>query len=78
LMIEFHIRQDHSSAEMRAIANDGIAHVVKMRNLRFIKDDGIFELARIPHYHPVANDDVFTNVTTTPNMTVLANPGWSL
>ena len=46
-----------------------------MWNLRFIKDDRIFELARISHHHTIANDDVFTNITTAANVTVLANPG---
>ena len=40
-----------------------------MRNLRFIAQDAILELARVPHHHAVAHDDVFAHVTTAAHMT---------
>ena len=43
-MVEFNIGQDHSSAEMRLVADDRVAHVAEVRNLRFIENDAVLEL----------------------------------
>ena len=53
-MIEFHVGKNHAGAEMRAIAENRIADVIEMRHLRFIEDDAVLELARVPHHHAVA------------------------
>ena len=47
-----------------------------MRHLRFVAHDAILELARVPHYHAVADDDVLAHVTTAADMTSFADPRW--
>ena len=53
-MIELHIGQDHARAEMRVIAENRIADVIEMRNLRFVENNAVLELARISHDHAVS------------------------
>src|SRR5438477_1820266 len=60
---------------MRAKSQNGIAHIIKVRYLRFIAQDAILKLARVPHHHAVAHDDVFAHVTATADMALLADPG---
>src|SRR6266513_458225 len=59
---------------MRAKTKDGIADIIKMRHLRFIAHDAILELARVPHYHAVADDDILSDVTTAADVAFFADP----
>src|SRR6266704_1074267 len=61
---------------MRAITKDRIAHVVEMRRLRLVKENAIFEFARVSHDHAIAHNDVLANVTTAADLAVFADPGW--
>src|SRR6266576_488989 len=56
------------------MSQDRVAHVIEMRHLRFIKQDAVFELARVPHHHAVPDDHVFAHVTSAPDVTVLPDP----
>src|SRR6266513_1169913 len=60
---------------MRAKSQNGIAHIIEVGHLRFIAKDAILELARVPHYDAIADDDVFAHVTATADMALLADPG---
>src|SRR5690242_13698696 len=62
---------------MGAKAENGIADIIEMRDLCFVAHDAILELARVPHHHTVADDDVLAHVTTTADMTLFANPSWT-
>jgi hypothetical protein len=59
---------------MHAKPENGVANVIEMRHLRFIKQDAVLELARIPHHHAVASDYVFAHVTATADVTVFSDP----
>src|SRR5882724_224510 len=59
---------------MGSMSQDRVAHVIEMWHLRFIKQDAVFELARVPHHHPVPDDHVFAHVTSAPDVTVLPDP----
>ena len=60
---------------MRAKSQNGIAHIIEVGHLRFIAQDTILNLARVPHYDAIADDDVFAHVTATADMALLADPG---
>src|SRR5438067_3146236 len=59
---------------MRAMPENRIADIIKMRHLRFIEQDAVLELARVPHHHPVPHDHVLAHVTAAPDVTILADP----
>src|SRR5918996_966191 len=73
-MIEFNVRENHAGAKVRLMAQDGVAHVIKMRHLYFIEQNAVFEFARIAHYDAITGDDVLTHVTTAANLAVFADP----
>src|SRR5262249_20821356 len=56
---------------------NGITDIIKMRHLRFVAHNAVLELARVPHHHAVADDDVLAHVTATADMTLFANPSRS-
>ena len=62
---------------MGAKAENGIADIIKMRDLCFVAHDAILEFAGVPHHYAVADDDVLAHVTTTADMTFFANPSWT-
>src|SRR5438270_11380156 len=59
---------------MRAMPEDRIAHVIEMRHLRFIEQNAVLELARIPHHDPIPDDHILAHVTAAPDMAIVANP----
>src|SRR5438046_10575932 len=60
---------------MRAKSQNGIAHIIEVGHLRFIAQNTILKLARVPHYDAIADDNVFAHVTATADMALLADPG---
>ena len=50
--IELHIGQNDARAEMHLVTENRIADVAEMRDLRFVKNDAVLELAGIAHDHP--------------------------
>ena len=73
-MIEFYVRENHAGAEMRVMAEDRIADVIKMRHLRFVEQNAILELARVAHHHAIAHDHVLAHVTAAAHLTIFADP----
>src|ERR1700730_4867672 len=59
---------------MRVMANDRITHVIEVRHLHLIEQDGIFEFAGVSHDYAVADDHVLAHVTAAANVAVLADP----
>src|SRR5450432_2618137 len=59
---------------MTFIAENRIAHVIKMRHLRVVEDDAVFKFARVAHHNAVADDHVLADVTAVANLAALANP----
>src|SRR2546430_3014559 len=55
-MIELHVRENHASAEMGVVTKNGIAHIIKMRHLRFVEKNAIFEFARVSHHDAITDD----------------------
>src|SRR5205814_5731597 len=60
--IELHVGQNHTGAEVHLVAENRIADVTEMRNLRLIKNDAVLELAGIAHHDAVPDDDVLAHV----------------
>jgi hypothetical protein len=52
LWSSFTLEKDHARTEMGAVAEDRVADVVEVRDLRFVEDDRILELAGVPRTHP--------------------------
>ena len=47
VVVESDIRENGSRAEVSLVAEDGIADVVKMGNLRLVEDEAVLELAGV-------------------------------
>src|ERR1700730_6141102 len=59
---------------MRVMTDDRITHVIEVRHLHFIEQDGIFEFAGVSHDYAVADDHVLAHVAAAANVAVLADP----
>src|ERR671931_2405911 len=59
---------------MRVMTNDRVTHIIEVRYLHFIEQDGIFELAGVSHDDAVADDHIFAHVTAAANVAVFADP----
>src|SRR2546430_14646250 len=59
---------------MGVMTNDRITHVIEVRHLHFIEQDGILEFARVAHDFAVADDYVFPHKTTATNAAGFARP----
>jgi hypothetical protein len=57
---------------------NGIAHIIKMRDLGIIKNEAIFEFGRIPRHDSIADDDIFADVAAIANLAILTDPSWPL
>jgi hypothetical protein len=75
--IQSNIRKDDSSSEMRLIPEHRIPHVIEMWYFRVIKNDAVFELARISKDNAIADDHVFPDITAASNLAVIPDPGWT-
>src|SRR5438067_1167159 len=60
---------------MAFVAENRVADVIEMRHLRFVEEDAILELARVPHYDAIADDDVFADVAAVANFALFPDPG---
>jgi hypothetical protein len=73
--IQSNVGEDDTGSEMDLITQHGIANVTEVRNVGVVKDDAVFEFARIAEHDPIADDDVFADVTTAPDFAIVSNPG---
>ena len=46
-MVEAHVRQNDSGTKVRFISQNRVAHIVEVRNLRFIKKDRVLEAVKV-------------------------------
>src|SRR4029077_14587698 len=72
--IQLYIRENDARAQVGAKPENVVANIIEMGHLRFIKQDTVYEFARVPHPHAVADDHVFPHVTAAPEVTVLSAP----
>ena len=72
--IEAHIRENDSSSEVGLVAEDRVANIIEVRNLGLVEDEAVFKFRGIPSHNPIAEDHIFADVTSVPNLAVLADP----
>ena len=58
---------------MRMMAQNGIAHIIKMRHLAVAEQQRVFQFTRIADHAAVADDDVGANVRAVPDLAIRAN-----
>ena len=73
-VVEADVGKNDPGAEMRFVAEDGITHVVEVRNLRGVEDDAVFEFAGVAEDGIVAHDDIFADVATGADLAAIADP----
>lgn len=76
-VIQLYIGENHARAQMRVMSNDRITHVIEVRHLHVIEQDGILEFARVPHDYAVADDHVLAHVAAAANVAIFADPRWA-
>jgi len=57
---------------------NGITHIIEMRDLGIVKNQAVFEFRGISSYNAITHDDIFPNVATIANLAVLTDPSWPL
>src|SRR6201999_387729 len=67
--------EDDAGAEVAAVADDGVADVIKMGDLGFVEDDGVFEFAGVAEDAAGADDDVLADVAAVADFAAFADPG---
>ncbi len=72
--IQPHIGQDDSSSEMGFVAEDGIAHIIEVRNFTVVEEHTVFELAGVPQHAVVTHDDVLPHIAPSADLAVLPDP----
>ncbi len=72
---QFEIGDFDARAQMGLVAEDGIAHVIEMRRLGVVEEEGIFDLGGIADHAIVADDDVFADVGVVANLAILPDDG---
>src|SRR5258708_7314249 len=63
---------------MNLVADDGIAHVIEVRDVGVVKQQRVFELAGIANHAVVADEDMFAHVGVMPDLAVAADDGGAL
>src|SRR5579859_2889239 len=71
----FEIGDFHAGAQMRLVAEDGVADVIVVRRLGVVEQKRIFQFGRIAHHAVVADDDIFAEVGVVANFAVFADDG---
>ena len=72
--IQPHIGQDDSSSEMGFVAENGITHIVEVRNFTVVEEHAVFELAGVPEHAVVTDDDVLSHIAASADLAVLPDP----
>ena len=73
-MIEPNIGEDRSRSQVGLVTEDGITDVIKVGDLRLVKDQAVLKFAGIAQHNPVANHDILTDVGAIADLTSLADP----
>ena len=72
---QFVVGYFHARAEVRLVAEDGIADVIEVRRVGAIEQQRVFQFGRIADDTAVADDDVFADVGVVADLAVLADDG---
>jgi hypothetical protein len=72
--IETDIGKDDAGAKMGLVAEDGVAHIIEVRDFAVIEQNAVLELAGIPEYAAIAHDYIFPYVAAAADLAVFANP----
>src|ERR1043166_4782575 len=70
---QFHIGNLHSGAQVGIETENGVAHIPKMRHLRFVEEKRVLKFARISDDAAVSHNHIFPQVGIVPNLTVSTN-----
>src|SRR5579862_2930109 len=65
----------HARAEVRLVAEDGVADIIEMRRLRTIEQQRVFQFGRVADDTAVADDDVFPDIGAMSDLAVFADDG---
>jgi len=65
----------HARAEVRLVAENGVADVIVMRHLRAVEEQRVFQLGGIADHAAVADDDVLADVGVVPDLAVFPDDG---
>ena len=63
--IEADVGTDYASSEVGSEAEDGVAHIIKMRNFAIVEEQAVFKFTRVAKRAVVTCDDVGSNVGAT-------------
>ena len=72
---DLEVGADDARAEVRLVAENGVAEVIEMRHLAAVEEQGVLEFAGIAHHAVVADDDVLADVGVVADLAVLADDG---
>ena len=60
------------------MAEDGIAHVIKMRHLAVVKEQAVFQLARIADHTAIAHDHIGAHISAVADLAIPPDDSWAL
>jgi hypothetical protein len=72
---KFEVGNLHARAEVRLVAEDGVADVIEVRHLRAVEEERVFQFGRIADDAAVADDDVFAEVGVVADLAIFADDG---
>src|SRR4029077_17271273 len=73
--IQSNVRKYDSGSKGGFVADHRIPDVIEMWYLGIIKDDAVFEFARISKDGAIADDHIFPDITTASDLAVVSDPG---
>jgi len=74
--IQTDIGKNDARAQVRSMAQNGIAYIIEMRDLGIVKNQAVFEFRGISSHNAITHDDIFPNVATIADLAVLTDPSW--
>ena len=72
---QFEIGNFHARAEVRLVAEDGVADIIEVRHLRAVEEERVLQLGRIADDAAVADDDVLAEIGIVANLAIPADDG---
>ena len=72
---KFEVGNLHARAEVRLVAENGVADVIEVRRLRAVEEERVFQFGRIADDTAVADDDVFAEVGVVADLAIFSDDG---
>ncbi len=72
---KFEVGNLHARAEVRLVAEDGVADVIEVRHLRAVEEQRVLQFGRIADDAAVADDDVLAEVGVVANLAIFPDDG---